>query len=178
MLTIGIPVIIIDTLSMTEQMLGITQGLLAIGGIIGGLLTAAFVKKLNPKKAYIFLLLCSAFTCIIGLAMLPQDLIFFKYMILSGMGLAVTISSTMFSIQMLSVVQIETPEHLVGKVIACIMTFIMCAQPIGQLIYGILFELLSQNISIIIIGTSVISFLIALYSKQILKELGGFCCNE
>lgn len=178
MLTIGIPVIIIDTLSITEQMLGITQGLLAIGGIIGGLLTAAFVKKLNPKKAYIFLLLCSAFTCIIGLAMLPQDLIFFKYMILSGMGLAVTISSTMFSIQMLSVVQIETPEHLVGKVIACIMTFIMCAQPIGQLIYGILFELLSQNISIIIIGTSVISFLIALYSKQILKELGGFCCNE
>ncbi len=55
------------------------------------------------------------------------------------------IFSTMFSIQMLAVVQTQTPAHLIGKVIACIMAFIMCAQPAGQMLYGILFEKMSKG---------------------------------
>lgn len=172
MITIGVPVIIVDTLSLTDQMLGITQGLLAIGGIAGGLLTALFEKKLKPGKAAVFLHLCGGFTCIMGLGMLLEGLPFVQYVVLSSMGMAVMIASAMFSIQMLVVVQTQTPSHLVGKVIACIMTLIMCSQPVGQLIYGILFEVLSQYIAAVILGTGIISLLIAMYSKRILRELG------
>lgn len=172
MITIGVPVIIIDTLSLTDQMLGITQGLLAVGGIVGGLLTALFEKKLRPNKASVFLYLCAGFTCVMGLGMMPQGVPLFQYAILSCMGMAIMAASTMFSIQMLAVVQTQTPSHLVGKVIACIMTLIMCSQPVGQLIYGILFEVLSQYITAVILGTGIISLLIAMYSKRILRELG------
>ena len=171
MITIGIPVIIVDNLLMTDQMLGIAQGFLAAGGIIGGLLTVLFEKKLNPCKASVFLYLCAAFTCIMGFGMLLQNIPMFNYMVLSIMGMAITTSSTIFSIQMLAVVQTGTPLHLVGKVVACIITLIMCSQPIGQLLYGLLFELLSAHIAAIIIVTSVISFLIAMYSTNILKQL-------
>ena len=171
MIIIGVPVIIIEKLSMTDQMLGFTQGLLAIGGIIGGILIVLFEKKLYPQKAYIFLFLCVAFTCFMGLGMIPSYPPLIKYTILSGTGLAITIFSTMFNIQMLAVVQLETPHHLVGKVVACIMTIIMCAQPIGQFIYGLLFEHLP--ISIIMIGTGLLSFMIAFQSKKILIHLGG-----
>ena len=58
----------------------------------------------------------------------------------------------MFSIQMLAVVQAETPEHLIGKVIACITTLIMCAQPFGQLIYGLLFERIGASVIIVCTG--------------------------
>lgn len=171
MITIGVPVMIIEKLSLTDQMLGITQGLLAVGGLIGGLLTVILQKKLSPGKSFTFLFLCSAFTCLMGVGMIPEGLVFFKYLILSGTGLAITISSTMFSIQMLAVVQLETPERLIGKVIACIMTLIMCAQPVGQLLYGILFEFFSNSIWMVILGTAVVSFLIALYSRKILVHL-------
>lgn len=174
MITIGIPVIIVERLSMADQLLGVTQGLLAVGGMIGGLFTVLFAKKLRPGKAWLFLLLCVFSACVMGVGMLlAEQFRFLKYLILSGTGLLVMVFSTMFSIQMLAVVQTQTPAWLTGKVIACIMAFIMCAQPVGQLLYGLLFEEISGEMPFIMIGTGVVSFFIALYARNILKELEG-----
>jgi MFS family permease len=171
MLIIGIPVILVDTLRLTDQMLGITQGLLAAGGLVGGLMTILLRKKLIIGNASGLLLLCTTCTCIIGICMIPQGHVMLKYVLLSAMSFLVTIFSTTFSIQMLAMVQTETPKNLVGKVIAGIMAFIMCAQPVGQLVYGILFELLAKNVWIVILGTTGLSLLIALYSQKVLTGL-------
>jgi MFS family permease len=144
MLTIGIPVLIVETLGLTDPMLGFTQGLLAAGGLAGGLLTVLLGKKMKVKNAPVFLLLCTACTCIMGICMLPRGNELLKYALLSAMSFFITIFSTTFSIQMLALVQTETPKNLVGKVIAGIMAFIMCAMPVGQLFYGMLFELLAK----------------------------------
>lgn len=170
MVTIGVPVMIVEYMGLSDQMLGISQGLLAAGGVCGGLLTAALGKYLRPQKAHIFLSLCAAATLLLGMGLFLSRTSLIKYLILSGSGAAITIFSTMFSIQMLAVVQAETPEHLIGKVIACIMTLIMCAQPFGQLIYGLLFERIDTTV--IIVCTGVISMCIAQYAKGVLKKLG------
>ena len=172
MLTIGIPVIVVDKLHLTDGLLGLTQGMLAVGGILGGLLTVLLDKKLTPQTAYVPLFLCTACSCLMGFGMAIDQSPMIKYVILSVMGPSVTIFTTMFSIQMLAVVQAETPQHLIGKVVACIMTFIMCVQPIGQLLYGFLFECLPSP-PVIIIGASMISLVIAVRSKKILIKLGG-----
>ena len=172
MLTIGIPVIVVDKLHLTDGLLGLTQGMLAVGGILGGLLTVLLDKKLTPQTAYVPLFLCTACSCLMGFGMAIGQSPMIKYVILSVTGLSVTIFTTMFSIQMLAVVQAETPQHLIGKVVACIMTFIMCVQPIGQLLYGFLFECLPSQ-PVIIIGASMISLVIAVRSKKILIKLGG-----
>lgn len=167
MLTIGIPVIVVDKLHLTDGLLGLTQGMLAVGGILGGLLTVLLDKKLTPQTAYVPLFLCTACSCLMGFGMAIGQSPMIKYIILSVTGLSVTIFTTMFSIQMLAVVQAETPQHLIGKVVACIMTFIMCVQPIGQLLYGFLFECLPSQ-PVIIIGASMISLVIAVRSKRYL----------
>lgn len=172
MLTIGIPVIVVDKLHLTDGLLGFTQGMLAVGGILGGLLTVLLDKKLTPQTAYVPLFLCTACSCLMGFGMAIGQSPMIKYIILSVTGLSVTIFTTMFSIQMLAVVQAETPQHLIGKVVACIMTFVMCVQPIGQLLYGFLFECLPSQ-PVIIIGASMISLVIAVRSKKILIKLGG-----
>ena len=172
MMTIGIPVIVVDKLHLTDGLLGFTQGMLAVGGILGGLLTVLLDKKLTPQTAYVPLFLCTACSCLMGFGMAIGQSPMIKYIILSVTGLSVTIFTTMFSIQMLAVVQAETPQHLIGKVVACIMTFIMCVQPIGQLLYGFLFECLPSQ-PVIIIGASMISLVIAVRSKKILIKLGG-----
>jgi MFS family permease len=175
MVTIGVPVMIVEHWGLSNQLLGIAQGLLAAGGVLGGLLTALLGKRLQPERAYVFLILCAMLTLLMGAGMLWSNTPYLKYLILSGTGTAITIFSTMFSIQMLAVVQRETPEHLIGKVIACIMTLIMCAQPIGQLIYGIFLEQISAVP--ILTGAGAISMCIALYAKKVLSELGGVTGN-
>ena len=115
---------IVEHWGLSNQLLGIAQGLLAAGGVLGGLLTALLGKRLQPERAYVFLILCAMLTLLMGAGMLWSNTPYLKYLILSGTGTAITIFSTMFSIQMLAVVQRETPEHLIGKVIACIMTLI------------------------------------------------------
>lgn len=175
MVTIGVPVMIVEHWGLSNQLLGIAQGLLAAGGVLGGLLTALLGKRLQPERAYVFLILCAMLTLLMGAGILWSNTPYLKYLILSGTGTAITIFSTMFSIQMLAVVQRETPEHLIGKVIACIMTLIMCAQPIGQLIYGIFLEQISAVP--IITGAGAISMCIALYAKKVLSELGGVTSN-
>ena len=175
MITVGIPVLTVEHLGFSDQLLGVAQGLLAAGGVLGGLLTALLGKRLQPERAYVFLILCAMLTLLMGAGMLWSNTPYLKYLILSGTGTAITIFSTMFSIQMLAVVQRETPEHLIGKVIACIMTLIMCAQPIGQLIYGIFLEQISAVP--ITTGAGAISMCIALYAKKVLSELGGVTSN-
>ena len=175
MVTIGVPVMIVEHWGLSNQLLGIAQGLLAAGGVLGGLLTALLGKRLQPERAYVFLILCAMLTLLMGAGMLWSNTPYLKYLILSGTGTAITIFSTMFSIQMLAVVQRETPEHLIGKVIACIMTLIMCAQPIGQLTYGIFLEQISAVP--ILTGAGAISMCIALYAKKVLSELGGVTSN-
>lgn len=175
MITVGIPVLTVEHLGFSDQLLGVAQGLLAAGGVLGGLLTALLGKRLQPERAYVFLILCAMLTLLMGAGILWSNTPYLKYLILSGTGTAITIFSTMFSIQMLAVVQRETPERLIGKVIACIMTLIMCAQPIGQLIYGIFLEQISAVP--IITGAGAISMCIALYAKKVLSELGGVTSN-
>lgn len=108
-----------------------------------------------------------------GLGLLPQGVPVFRHVVLSCMGMAVMAVSIMFSIQMLAVMQTQPLSHLVGKVIDSIMTFIMCAQPIGRFIYGILFKQLSRQKALVMIGAVILSFIIALYSKRIVEYLGG-----
>lgn len=175
MVTISVPVMIVEHWGLSNQLLGIAQGLLAAGGVLGGLLTALLGKRLQPERAYVFLILCAMLTLLMGAGMLWSNTPYLKYLILSGTGTAITIFSTMFSIQMLAVVQRETPERLIGKVIACIMTLIMCAQPIGQLTYGIFLEQISAVP--ILTGAGAISMCIALYAKKVLSELGGVTSN-
>lgn len=136
MITIGIPVIIVDYLGMSDQRLGMTQGLLAVGGILGGLLTVVFEKRLSPQRSSLFLYLCAVFTLFMGLGMTLRELPFLEYVLLSATSVAVAISSNMFSIQMLAVVQSETPQYLIGKVIACIMTMIMWPSPSDSFFTG------------------------------------------
>lgn len=52
----------------------------------------------------------------------------------------VQIAACIFSILALSYIQQKTPNHLIGKVMAYISTITLCAQPLGQTIYGLLYD--------------------------------------
>ncbi len=66
--------------------------------------------------------------------------------------------------------QLETPGYLAGKVIALTMALSNCAQPVGQLVYGVLFDALRSNLVPMALGTAAVSLVIAGLTYRTLKR--------
>ena len=56
---------------------------------------------------------------------------------------------------------------------AALISIAMCGQPIGQAIYGVLFDIFVAHTWVVLIVAAIAAFLIALYSKQIFGRLGN-----
>ena len=117
------------------------------------------------------------FLLVAAVALLPIAVIlgvsmdaFVAYGVLLASLFVAMACATMFSIQSISFVQLETPGHLVGKVIALIMSLANCAQPVGQLIYGGLFDALRGNLVPVALGTAAVAFVIGLVTFRVLKK--------
>ena len=91
------------------------------------------------KKTGNLLVACAAPVFPIGLSLLFFESGMVNYLVLTGCSFLVMVCSTMFSVQMMSFIQTETPQNLLGKVIAVILTICMCAQPLGNAFYGVMF---------------------------------------
>lgn len=102
-----------------------------------------------------------------GVALLPFIPSFLGYLLITIMSFLAMIASTLFTIQMCSAVQQQTPQHLIGKIMAFIMAVSNCASPLGQALYGILFDVFSHIPSIILFVAAIISALVSLYSKKV-----------
>ena len=60
---------------------------------------------------------------------------------------------------------------MVGKVIAWIIAVSTCAQPVGQVLYGVLFDEMAKNVYIIFGAATICSVLIALGSRKATRAL-------
>ncbi len=78
---------------------------------------------------------------------------------------------TIFSITMMSFVQRETPDHLIGKVISYILVLTQLTLPIGQAVYGIIFDKMISSLSLVVMLTGICSLVVALYSKTAFSRL-------
>lgn len=170
-MVVGIPIMVVQVLGMSDAQLGITQGAMGLGGLFGGILGGVLGEKLNFKKCHWLLLLCSGTAAFMGAALLdavPAIWGFWMIILLSFMMMA---AATVFTVQMCAVVQRQTPPHLVGKVMAFIMAAVNCAAPLGQAVYGILFDVCSKTAWMVMFGSAALALLISLYSRGVFEQL-------
>ena len=141
---IGVPVLITQHLGFTpdtaNRLYGYAQGVIAAGAILGGVFAGVFSKKLKLKASPLIFTGAALSVLIIGIALQTLTNPIAIYIIMAiGSGLLVALS-TVFQIQIMTYIQILTPKELIGKVISCIICMCMCTMPLGQFIYGIVFE--------------------------------------
>lgn len=171
MMVIGIPVVITQNLGLTETHYGITEGVMAAGGLAGGICAGVFGNKINIRRVHLLLLICALSIFPIVATLLVAAPAMVSYIIITVIGFVAMAASSLFSIQMLAFVQQNTPPELVGKVISLLMALSMCAMPLGQLIYGFLFENIGHISWLIIFGGMVASLATALFSKAVFGKL-------
>ena len=141
---VGIPIMVVNILQMSDISLGITQGALGLGGLAGGLLGGIIGGRLKLKNGYLLLAGCSVSALVMGIGLFSFVPPLVGYWLITGMSFAAMALSTMFTIQMCSMVQQQTPSHLIGKIMALIMAVANCAAPAGQAMYGLLFDVCSM----------------------------------
>ena len=167
---IGAPVVITQILGLPNQYMGFAEGALALGGLAGGVSVGVFAERLRLSRAPLFLLVAALgllpIAVVLGVGM---DAMLAYGIVVAGLFASMA-CATMFSIQAISFVQLETPGHLVGKVIALAMSLANCAQPVGQLIYGGLFDALRGNLVPVALGTAAIAFVIGLVTFRVLRK--------
>lgn len=165
---ISAPVLITQYLGFSantaNRLYGYAQGVIAAGSILGGLLAGILSKKLSAKASP-FLLIGCAFSIILGgiaLQIFSSPMAIYITMV-AGFGLLM-VFSTLFQIQLMSYFQIVTPRHLIGKIISCVICVCMCTNPVGQFIYGIVFEHIGNNVylpfyiaALVVIGISILT---------------------
>ena len=168
---VGIPIMVVNILQMSDISLGITQGSLGLGGLAGGLLGGVIGGRLKLKNGYLLLAGCSVSALVMGIGLFSFVPPFVGYWLITGMSFAAMALSTMFTIQMCSMVQQQTPAHLIGKIMALIMAVANCAAPAGQAVYGLLFDVCSKVPWAVLLGAAVISIGISVYSKKVFLKL-------
>lgn len=168
---VGTPVLITQVLKLSDTMYGFTQGALALGGLCGGVLTAVISEKLKLKNSYILLLVCAAAVALMGISLLLHIPAIISYWVITLMSFTIMGASTLFVVQIYTMVQRQTPPQLVGKIMAALISIAMCGQPIGQAVYGILFDIFESRAWIVLLVAAAAAFLISLYSKKIFSQL-------
>ena len=166
LILIALPVLITQHLGFAldnaNRLYGYAQGVIAAGAVLGGLLAGTLSKKLKAKTSPLLLIGCSSSILLEGIALQTLSSPIGIYIILIvGSGLLLTLH-TLFQIQMMTYLQLLTPSNLIGKVISCFMCVVMCTIPLGQFIYGLVFEHIENStylpfyvVALIMIGVSV-----------------------
>ncbi|MGX7107909.1 MFS transporter [Facklamia miroungae] len=168
---VGIPIIIVQILKMSDLELGISQGILALGGLFGGILAATVHKKLKLENIYKLLIICGLCVGVMGTALLISINTYVTYLIITIMCFCSMSAATLFTIQIFAMVQAQTPSELIGKIMATLIGVALSAQPLGQAIYGVLFDRFAGNSWLVLFGSSIISIIVAIYSKRVFRNI-------
>lgn len=170
-IVVGTPIMVVQTLGLSDALLGFTQGALACGGLAGGLITAVASEHLRLSKSYLALLLCTLTTAAIGFSFFLRLPAMVIYSVITLMNFIAMAASSSFAIQMFAAIQQQTPPHMVGKVMAALMSISMCAHPVGQAIYGLLFDVFSSRIWVVVLGAAAASLVVAVFSRKSFAQL-------
>lgn len=175
MITVGLPYLITEVLPFTagqaNRLYGYAEGALAAGGVVGGISAGALADRLQIGKAGNLLIAGALGVFPIGFALLWLDSGMAVYMTITVCCFVIMVISTIFTVQVMSFVQTETPQNLIGKVIAVIMTGAMCAQPLGNAMYGFLFELCAEREAVVVLFAGIVSLVIAVRAGKVFGRL-------
>lgn len=174
MINVGLPYMVTEALhldaALANRLYGFAEGALAAGGLAGGVCAGVFAERFVIQKAGNLLVICALCVFPSGIALLFFSSGLFQYMVLTLCCFAIMVFSTILTVQMLSFVQTETPQHLIGKVIAVILTVSMCAQPLGNALYGVLFEVCRGYEYAVILFAGAVSMMIAMGTRNVFEK--------
>jgi len=171
MIIVGLPVLVTKTLAMDMQLLAISQAVVMGGGLLGGILVGNLEKKLTLNKAHRLLWVCTAAAFAAGLVFVTGAFPWLTFLVITASGFIILLTTQIVLIGVIAYAQLESPPEIVGKVSAVVMSLALAAYPVGQFIFGMLFERLAGLPYLVMFIAVSISAVVALGSRKHFKNL-------
>lgn len=150
---VGLPFMIRTILGLAPGYVGAAESVCGFTAILGSVIVGIAAKRLKANEMY-------KYPLAVGICMIPMGMAFlfenekmvYLVVLLSIAVMQVLVS--IFSIYCVSLIQQRTPNELLGKVMAYISAISLCAQPLGQMLYGVLYDALRDHVMWIMVGSA------------------------
>ena len=116
----------------------------------------------------------------VGLCLLPVGLAFLlplgtlgRYGVLVAGFCLCQFGCSFFSTYAIAAIQGRTPAGLMGKVMSCVYTISLCAQPLGQLVYGALFDRFAGQVFWVLLPTALVVCAVGLATRGFFQRWEG-----
>lgn len=133
---VGFPYTIRTVLGFDATVYGIADGLIGVSGVAGAFIAGLFAAKLTMRWL-------PGLMATLTLAMVPQGIVFLlpvdawtKLVVLIVFTCGTMVASCFTNLIAVPAIQLSTPEAMAGKVMSMAAAVSMCAQPLGQMVYG------------------------------------------
>ncbi len=170
---VGFPYMIRTVLGLEAQYYGAAESMLAAAVIAGSIAAGALTERLHSDRLSLVL-------AFMGICLLPAGAVFLlpvhtmaKYVVNVAAFCGLQAAISIFSIFAVSMIQQNTPAHLIGKVMAYTSTVTMCAQPAGQMVYGFLFDGFRENVWMVLLPTGAVVCAVGLWSGGFFRRMQG-----
>ncbi len=168
---VGLPYLIKVHLGLSAQLYGFAEGAMGLGAVLGGLLSGLASRWMELSRCHRFLLGTTLLLAPIALVLALDLPPLVSYgVILTGVLLAMG-CATLFNLALQTFLQRETPPHLLGKTASFVSAICTCAYPLGQALYGVLFQLLRTRVWAAVGFGLAASLLLSLAAGRILGHL-------
>lgn len=168
---VGMPYLVRTVLGLDAVWYGGAESALAVAAILGSVAAGLFTGRTAFRRLSWVLASMGAFLIPAGVVlMLPAGNVT-RFAVIAACFCGVQAAVSVYSILAVSAVQQRTPAHMTGKVMACAATLGLCAQPAGQLVYGILFDQAAGRPWLVLIPTGVVIMAVGVWSRRVLRGL-------
>ena len=152
--TVGIPVVIVQYLGCSDAVLGVVQAVLSVGGLVGGALAARSRNPLSDRHAVGLLLGIAVLCAAMGVVL------WFPPIACAGValcGFGVMAAAMQFNVCFFARLQTALPQEQLGRVTGCMVALSGLTRPVGQTVYGCLFERFSTCPAGVLLCAGVVS---------------------
>lgn len=114
----------------------------------------------------------------IGVCIIPAGAVFFfpssafiRYAVIVATFCGMQAAISIFSIFAVSMIQQDTPDELIGKIMAYTAAVTMCSQLVGQMVYGFLFDRFHGTVYLVLIPSGIMICVIGLLATGFFGKL-------
>ena len=169
---VGFPFLVRTVLGLSAELYGAAESALGAAAVLGGLFAGLTAGRLRPvRMVRVFMGVGAALVLAGGAFLMPLDATG-RYLGLTAMFCACQFGCSVFSTCAVSAIQRRTPEGLMGKVMAYVFTLSLCAQPLGQILYGALFDRCGARAYWVLVPSGLLVCLAGALSRGFLGRLG------
>ena len=168
---VGFPFMIRTVLGFDAAVYGICDGIIGIAAVIGAILAGLFAAALTIDRMPTAMAALGAVILPAGVGFLLPLGNMAKLIVLVSSCCLVSLACSFTNIIAIPAIQIRTPETMTGKVMSLLASFATCAQPLGQMLYGWLYDTVAPEW--ILVGTAAAILMLSAVSAPLFAHFDG-----